>query len=149
MVKISSNIRKQKALTDVFDREHALELSDLVDGVDVIDPFDPIQVTLMDGIDPQKARLTLGVGPASFANLRAHWARLVELAALASVADAVAQVVQVRHRDAGEALIADLCREAWYIRSQSLFGARSGELAMQAHRSGPRALHRQRGIQAT
>ena len=26
--------RKQKALTDVFDREHALELSDLVDGVD-------------------------------------------------------------------------------------------------------------------
>ena len=121
--------RKQKALTDVFDREHALELSDLVDGVDVIDPFDPIQVTLLDGIDPQKARLTLGVGPASFANLRAHWARLVELAALASVADAVAQVVQVRHRDAGEALIADLCVNVVHPLAD-LFGARSGELAM-------------------
>ena len=78
----------------------------------------------MDGIDPQKARLTLGVGPASFANLRAHWARLVELAALASVADAVAQVVQVRHRDAGEALIADLCVNVVHPLAD-LFGARS------------------------
>lgn len=54
--------RHQETFADASDGEHALELGDLIDGVDVIDPFDAIQIALVYGIQAQITGLALRSG---------------------------------------------------------------------------------------
>jgi len=61
--------RHQEALADARDREHALELSYLIDGVDVVDALEAVEIALMDGIQAQEAGLALGVGLAPLGDL--------------------------------------------------------------------------------
>jgi len=55
-----------------LDGAHALELCDLINGIDVIDALDAVQIALVNGIETQIARLTLMVGLASLSDLRAR-----------------------------------------------------------------------------
>ena len=52
----------EEPLTDTLDGEHALELSHLIDGIDVINALDAIQVPLVNRIQAQVAGPALRVG---------------------------------------------------------------------------------------
>gem|GEM_PF-6022054 len=56
-------------LTDFPDATHDLELSDLIDGVDVVNPLVFVQIPLMYRINANIPRLAIGPGFATFANL--------------------------------------------------------------------------------
>ena len=86
----SSSIGIRKTFADALDREHALELGDFVYRVDMVNPFDAVQIALVNRVNTQKARLTLRVGLAPFTDRDAFRACLVEMAALTLVAVGVA-----------------------------------------------------------
>jgi hypothetical protein len=52
--------REQVALADPFGGGDELKLGDLIDGVDEIQALDAIQITLVDAVDAQVARLAFG-----------------------------------------------------------------------------------------
>ena len=58
--------------------------------VDMVNPFDAVQIALVNRVNTQKARLTLRVGLAPFTDRDAFRACLVEMAALTLVAVGVA-----------------------------------------------------------
>jgi hypothetical protein len=100
--------RQQEPLADAFDREHALKLRHRIDGIDVIDALDAIQIALVDGIQAQVARFALGFGLAPNGDGRARRARLVESAPLPLIAFGLAQIVEVRDRNVGQRRIAEI-----------------------------------------
>ena len=57
---------------DALDRADELELGDLVDEVEVVEALDAVEVSLVDGIDPQVAGLSEGLGPAPLADGDVH-----------------------------------------------------------------------------
>src|ERR1700733_8611530 len=61
--------RQQVCLADLRRRSQHLPLRHLVNGVEVIDPFDPIPVTLMHRIDTQVSRPSVRLRPAPLANV--------------------------------------------------------------------------------
>src|ERR1700735_419551 len=67
--------------------------------------FDSIQVSLVDGVDPNKTGFTVGSRLAPLANVdgRGTGGRVVD--ALPPIACAVAQIVQVPHRDVCQSLV--------------------------------------------
>jgi len=54
------NNRHQILFTDFLKGTHHLELSHLINGINVIDAFLLILITLMNRINPNKTRLTIG-----------------------------------------------------------------------------------------
>jgi hypothetical protein len=77
--------------------------SDAIDGVDVVQALDAVEVALVHAIDADEARAALGRRRTAHANRRRLGpSRLAQHDALGAVAGAVAQVVQVPHRDRAE-----------------------------------------------
>ena len=78
-------------------------------------------VSLVDGIDPQVAGLSEGLGPAPLADGDVHGAgRRGHRPAAALIAGRVAQVVEVSVGDGGEALEAAVAEQVRKARTQSL-----------------------------
>ena len=53
---------EQKGLTDPLHRGHDFKLRDRLSRIDMIDPFVPIEISLVDRIDAQVTRLALRLG---------------------------------------------------------------------------------------
>ena len=64
------NNRHQILFTDFLNGTYHFELSHLINGINVIDAFLLILIALMNRINPNKARLTIGSWLFSFANKR-------------------------------------------------------------------------------
>ena len=62
------NCRHQILFTDFFNGTYHFELSHLINGINVINAFLFILIALMNGINPNKSRLTIGSWLFSFAN---------------------------------------------------------------------------------
>src|ERR1019366_1694092 len=92
-------------LGDGFDATHHLPLRDLVDEVDVIDALDSIQVSLMHRIDPQVARLAVGPGLAPLSDGYLYGPRFGVIDLALAIARALAEVVNMRHRDPRQPLV--------------------------------------------
>ena len=54
---------------DFFYSTHHLKLGDLINGIDMVNTFCPILVTLMDAVNANKTRLSIGIGLTPLANL--------------------------------------------------------------------------------
>ena len=67
------NGRHQILFTDFLNGTHHFELSHLINGINVINAFLFILIALMNGINPNKARLTIGSWLFSFANQAQLW----------------------------------------------------------------------------
>jgi len=59
--------RNQIPFTDFLHRTDDFELGHLIHGIDMVDPFDSIQVALMDRIDAQISGASMGLGLPAFA----------------------------------------------------------------------------------
>ena len=70
--------RDEVAFADALDRSHPLELRDLVNRIDMVDPFGAVPVTLMDGVDTDIAGTAFGPGFASFTNVALYRMRFVD-----------------------------------------------------------------------
>uniref|UniRef100_E6PKS1 Uncharacterized protein n=1 Tax=mine drainage metagenome TaxID=410659 RepID=E6PKS1_9ZZZZ len=92
-------------LGDRLHRGHDLPLGDAVDGVDVIQTLDAVEVALMHTVDANEPWAPIGCRcPAYSDGGGTIAAGLGHHHTLLAVAVAVAQVVQVRHRDRAQAL---------------------------------------------
>jgi hypothetical protein len=91
-------------LADALDAADELKLGDLVDQVDVVEPFDPIEIALVDGIDPQEARAAFRTGTAPLADADLYRPSLVYPPPAAPVGLGAPQVVQMAVGDPGQAL---------------------------------------------
>jgi len=60
--------RDEIAFADAFDRGNPLELCDLVNRIDMVDPFGAVPVTLMDGVNPDIAGTAFGPWLSSLTN---------------------------------------------------------------------------------
>jgi len=60
--------RDEIAFADALDRGNPLELCDLVNSIDMVNPFGAVPVTLMDGVNTDIAGTALGPGLSSFAD---------------------------------------------------------------------------------
>ena len=119
---------------DALDRADELELGDLVDEVEVVEALDAVEVSLVDGIDPQVAGLSEGLGPAPLADGDVHGAgRRGHRPAAALIAGRVAQVVEVSVGDGGEALEAAVAEQLPGPDAE-LAGGRTGEGCRGGHR---------------
>jgi len=103
--------RQENVLADALDAADELERGDLVDQVDVVEPLDPIEIALVDGIDPQEARTSLGAGTAPLADADLDRPGLVHPPPAAPVGLGAPQVVQMAVGDPGQALVADLAED--------------------------------------
>ncbi len=93
------------AFADALDRSDSLELRDLVNRIDMVDPFGTVPVALMDGVDTDITGMAFGPGFASFTNVTLYRMRFVDRSSLPSVGCRLPQVVEVRNRDAGKTLV--------------------------------------------
>lgn len=87
--------RKHVVLGDSAYGAHGLELGDLVDQVDMVEPLHAIEVALMHGVDAQVARAAFWMGAAPLADGDAHRACLIPPDAAPAVSLRVAQVIEV------------------------------------------------------
>ena len=85
--------RDEIAFADAFDRGNPLELCDLVNRIDMVDPFGAVPVTLMDGVDTDIAGTAFGPGFASFTNVALYRMRFVDRPSLPSVGCRLPQIV--------------------------------------------------------
>ena len=88
--------RQQIGLADALHAGLYLPLADGIDTGDVIDALDTIQIPLMHGINPDKASASLGAWRFAHTNGVAHRSGRCEALSLYLIADAFAQVVEVR-----------------------------------------------------
>ena len=98
--------RQQEVLRNALDAAGELVLGDLVDGVDVIDALDLVEVALMHRVDADPARAALRARLAADADRRLRGARHVLGAEHPLVGPRAAQVVQVAVGDPRQALVA-------------------------------------------
>ncbi|WP_273702973.1 hypothetical protein [Candidatus Accumulibacter vicinus] len=103
-----SQHRQQKGLADTLHTRLDLPLTHGIDAGEVIHAFDAVLVALMNGIDAHKAGPSLRAGGFAHANRIAYWAGLGEAPALGLIAGTLAQVVQMRDGELGQALIAGI-----------------------------------------
>src|SRR6185312_7796668 len=127
--------RFQKLFADAGDRRYDLPLRDLIDGVDVVHALVARLIALMDGIDTQEPRLSLGIGPAPLANgyLRWSWLRVMQL--LLAGLGALAQVVQMGDGNGSQTLVFALAVTLIFP-SQNVPGRRPAERFMRFVDSG-------------
>ncbi len=85
--------RDEIAFADALDRGNPLELRDLVNRIDMVDPFGAVPVTLMNGVNADIARTTFGPGFASFANVALYRMRFINRPSLPSVGCRQPQIV--------------------------------------------------------
>lgn len=103
-------IGDEEELADLRNTEDALPLSDLVDGVDVVEDPDPMEIALMYAVDAQVARFVVGPWLTPLTDSDATRTSLGERLPLSLVAAGTAQVMQVPVGDPGkmcEALVAE------------------------------------------
>ncbi len=96
--------RQQISLADALATAHHLPLRHAIDSVDVIDAFEAIPITLVHAVDADEPRATLGCRRFAHADAVVGGPRALAHDALFGVGGAGAQVVQVRDRDASQAL---------------------------------------------
>ena len=84
--------RDQIVLADALGGANDLKLGDLIDGVDVIDALEAIEVTLMDGIDAQIAGPAIGLRFAPLGDGGAHRPGLVHAHPLAGIGGGAPQL---------------------------------------------------------
>ena len=99
--------RDEIHLADALDTDHDLEPGHLIYRIDMIDAFFPVYA-LVHGIDTDSARLTVTLRLTSFADVTVDRTGLLHRVPLTPVGLRLAQVVQVGHRDTGQALILGL-----------------------------------------
>ena len=127
-------------LADALDGGDELELGDRVHGVDQIDALDAIQVALVDAVDADEAGQTVGLRGAALADGALHRMRLLRHGTpRALIAGSAAQVVQMRHRDASQPLIAGIAKQSAGALGE-FAGGRAGEIAVQGVEFGQRLL---------
>ena len=97
--------RDQVTLGDLLDRANHFKLGLFVNGINMVEPFGPILVTLMDGIHPDIAWLTIGLRLTPLTNGVDDRAGFVKTPPRPLVGAGSPQVVQVRYRDTGQALV--------------------------------------------
>lgn len=95
--------RQQERLADALAASHHLPLGEDIDGIDVVHPFDAIEIALMDAVDTNEAHSPAGVGRAPLANGIEHGPGSGEGHPGGLVWAALAQVVQVRGRQLRQA----------------------------------------------
>jgi hypothetical protein len=89
----------QPQLRDLWSRGRNLPLRHFVDGIDLIQAFAPLLISLMDGIDAQKAGLATWLRFAPFADRNRRRPRGLIAGVALPVRRGVAQSIEVRHRD--------------------------------------------------
>ena len=100
--------RQQVSFTDLRRSAHYLPLRDLIHGVDVVDPFDSVQIPLVHGVHSQIARPAVWFRTPPLANgHRCGPSRLIRHPPL-SVGPALPQPIQLRHRQSCQPFIAQL-----------------------------------------
>ncbi|MCU1291829.1 MAG: hypothetical protein JWP08_679, partial [Bryobacterales bacterium] len=92
-------------LADLRRAAHYLPLRHFIDRVDVINAFQAVPIALVHRVDAQVPRLALRIRPAAFADLYLGGSGLGIAQPAFAVAPLLAQVVQMRHRDPGQALV--------------------------------------------
>ena len=95
--------RDEVAFAYALDRSHSLELRDLVNRIDMVDPFGPVPVTLVDSVDTDIAGATFGPGFAPFTNEALYRMRFVDRPPLPCVGCRVptdCRGVRLRYRQA-------------------------------------------------
>lgn len=108
--------RQQVMLADPLDTDDDLPLGDLIDGVDVIETLDAIEIALVDGVDAKKSGAAIRPGWAPHADLDRVAPGLVVMATQTLIADAVAQVVEMSIGGAPGAQSADRDRGCRRVR---------------------------------
>ncbi len=121
---------QQVGLADALAGGHQFELGHAVHRVDVIDPLEAVEVALVDAVDADEARTPLGGRSAALADGHAVPLGLGPHPALGLIAGLGAQVVQVRHRQVGQALVARIPVEG-ISALQQVHGGRSRQGAVQ------------------
>ena len=94
----------EERLADALAGGHPFVLGHAVHGIDVVDAFDAVLIALMHAVHAQVAGPVVGGRRAPLADGNGHRPGLGPDLALALIAGALAQVVQMRHRDRGQAL---------------------------------------------
>ena len=97
---------QQECLADALHAGLHLRLADLIDAGDAIHALDAVEVAPVDGVDAHEPRVPIGPWSLANADRVAHWAGLGKAHASGLVVRALAQVVQVRDRQPGQAFIA-------------------------------------------
>lgn len=92
-----SEERDQEVFGDLLYRTEDLELGDLVDGIDVINPFNAVQIALMYRIYADIARFAVRGGFAPFSDYRRLGARFREVQANSTVSSRYPKIVQMGH----------------------------------------------------
>jgi len=77
--------RDEVVFTNFLHRTHHFELGDLIDGIDRVDPFLLIPISLMHGVDADKPRLPSRGGFAALTNAGARGPRFLDLPSLAQI----------------------------------------------------------------
>jgi len=85
----------QEAFADALDRTGDLKLGHLIDGIDVVNALLPVQIPLVDRIDPDHSGLAVRIGLTPFTDLHVRRPSLGELASSPKVSGRVSQVVEV------------------------------------------------------
>ena len=112
---------------DGFHASEVLPLRHGVDGVDVVNPRLAILVALMNRVDAQESGLALRIGFAPFADVDLPARRVSHADPLIAVHGAVAQIVQMGHRDPGQSLVL-LFAEYLELAAQNASQRRSGQI---------------------
>ena len=103
---------QQECLADALHAGLHLRLADLIDAGDAIHALDAVEVAPVDGVDAHEPRVPIGPWSLANADRVAHWAGLGKAHASGLVVRALAQVVQVRDRQPGQAFIARVAIDA-------------------------------------
>src|ERR1700736_725228 len=126
-----ADYRQQVGFADTLAAGDQLPLSNDVDSIDMVEPFDPVLVALMDSIDADEPGTTLGCGRAPGANTAGPSLGLAVMDAALLVESVGAQVVQMRDRNGGQSLITGLAKAVEGPLQQHP-GGWAGERAVQA-----------------
>ena len=124
----------EKPFTDFLHRTDHLALSDFVDSIDVVDPLLLVLIALMDRVDADIARLTLGPGLAPFPDRRCRGPGLLDVMPLPDIGGGLAQIVQVAHGDAGQRPVFRLPKDRTGALTELLDGRPTGRLMALIHR---------------
>ncbi len=128
----------QVAFRDFLHRANDLKLGDLIDGIEVINPFNSVQIApgsslgqaLVDSIDSNIAGLVIGLRFASFAGRGRLRTCLLNVLCYSLIGLGLPEVVQVRDGDLCKMLVFGLFKNKQGPLTQ-LFGGRPGQATVE------------------